>query len=197
MAAAAAAGCVLAVVHELAPPEPETTAVVVAARDLAPGTRLETDDLRLARVSPDTVPEGAVTAVEQLTGEQLTGPLHGGEVLTDARVLSPELVGQYGDGLVATPVRLPDADVVALLEAGDRVDVYAATGDLGEPADQVVSAARVITVPANDGRQGEGAVVVLALSESDTARLAQASATTLLSISMRRGAIDDAARLIP
>ena len=32
-----------------------------------------------------------------------------------------------GDGHVAAPVRIADADVVALLRVGDRIDVYAAT----------------------------------------------------------------------
>lgn len=185
LAAAAAAGCVLAVMHELAPPDPETTQVVVAGRDLDPAQRLRAADLRLTDLPVDLVPAGALLSVDDVAGERLTGPLREGEILTDVRVLSPELIAHVGAGLVATPLRLPDADVAALLDPGDRVDVYAATGKPGHPADQVIADALVIGVPRTDASQGEGAVVVLALTEDETARLAQASATTHLSISMR------------
>lgn len=175
----------MAVVHELAPPAPDTSPVVVAAHDLEPGQRLGSGDLQLAYWSPDLVPAGSVSSVDDLSGERITGPIRTGEVVTDARVLSRGLIEQYGADLVATPLRLPDADVVALIDPGDRVDVYAASGKPGQPADQVLSDAAVITVPSSDDGQGEGAVVVLALSESETALLAQASATTRLSVSMR------------
>jgi Flp pilus assembly protein CpaB len=176
---------VLAVVHELGPPDPRTTSVVVAARDVPSGERLKPDDLRIERLRPSQVPDGAATSVTALDGEQVTVPLRSGEVVTDARLLSSALVGQYGAGLVATPVRLPDADVVALLETGDLVDVYAATGDATRAADRVVIAAPVVSVPASFERSGDGAIVVLALDERETARLAQASVTTQLSISLR------------
>lgn len=185
LAALAAAGCVTVTVHELAPPPPETTGVVVAAHDLGPGQRLSRDDLRVVQLSPDLAPAGSAASVDQFTGERVAGPLRAGEIVTEGRVLGRDLIEQYGAGLAATPIRLPDADIVALLDSGDRVDVYAATGTPGRPADQVLSDVGVIAVPTNDERQGDGAVVVLALSGPETARLAQASATTQLSISMR------------
>lgn len=158
---------------------------MVAARDVSPGQRLVPDDLEVARLTPSQVPAGSASSVEQLDGERVTVPLRSGEIVTDARLLSSALIRQYGRGFAATPIRIPDAGVVALLEAGDLVDVYAATGDQTKPADRVVSSAPVVAVPSSDGTSGEGAVVVLALNEADSARIAQANATTQLSISIR------------
>lgn len=185
LAAAAAAGCILALTQELAPPDPRTVAVVVAARDVTAGERLEPDDLRIARLEPSHVPAGASSSTAMLAGKRVTVPLRSGEVVTDARLLSSALIRQYRPGLTATPIRLPDADIVGLLEPGDLVDVYAATGDPSEPAERVVIAAPVIAVPAGDERSGDGAIVVLALDVPATARLAQAAAATQLSVSIR------------
>ena len=50
-------------------------------------------------------------------------------------------------GLVAAPVRVADAEAVALLAAGDHVDVLAATVDGGTEARLVAAGVRVLTVP--------------------------------------------------
>ena len=131
LAAAAAAGCVLAVVHELAPPDPQNDRSRGRQHTTSPpGSGWQPDDLEGRAADPLAGPGWLCHArFEQLDGERVTVPLRSGEIVTDARLLSGALIGQYGRGLAATPIRLPDADVVALLEAGDLVDVYAATGD--------------------------------------------------------------------
>lgn len=92
------------------------------------------------------------------------------------------------DGLVAAPVRLADADVAALLEAGDLVDVLAADGN-GRAA-IVAPAASVVSIPAvrSDGLAAGsfgGALVVLAVTSSEATELAARSATGPLSIVLR------------
>lgn len=95
------------------------------------------------------------------------------------------MVAGYAEGLVAAPVRIHDSEVVALLRVGDRIDLYAAAADNGDAAQRVVDEAPVVTLPpiGDDGR--EGALVVLAVTPDDAARLAQASALAQLSLTLR------------
>jgi Flp pilus assembly protein CpaB len=188
LVAAAAAGAVLAAVQELAPPEPATTPVVVAVRDLAPGHRLGADDLAVEDMPSDAAPPEGLLSRADLLGERVAGPVAAGEPVTATRVVGSGLFERLGPGLLATPVRLPDADIAGLLHAGDRVDVYAATGDASEPAVQVVRDATVVVVPEHgEDSRAQGAVVVLALTELQSAELAQAGATTQLAVSVRGG----------
>jgi len=172
-------------VQALAPPPPPTASVVVAARDLGSGTRLATSDVRLSAVAPDDVPDGAATQISSVLGKVLAAPMRSGESLTDRRVMGPALVAGYPGDMVAAPVRIQDADVVGLLHVGDRVDVYSSNGDQSVAARRVVAAVPVVALPSMPETGREGALVVLAVSEDAAALLAQASATTYLSVSLR------------
>jgi Flp pilus assembly protein CpaB len=177
--AALVAGAVGSALYALAPPGPASRAVLAAARDLAAGAALASDDVTTVRVPAGVVPSGALTPDSWTEGLLLTGPVRRGEVLTDVRTLGPDLLnalaagpgrsGQHGVELVATPVRLADPGVTGLLRSGQLVDVLAAappqldpiSGDavpvdgggtgFGFGSTRVVAAAvRVIAVPAPD-----------------------------------------------
>lgn len=89
-------------------------------------------------------------------------------------------------GAVTAPVRIADAATVRLLRPGDRVDVIAAEETVsGGDARVVARGARVTKVPeplegANDG----GALVVLSVPRGTAARLAGASATARLAVTL-------------
>lgn len=180
-----AAAATAALVQAVAAPAAPTAPVVVASRDLGGGSVIGPDDVHVVETQPDLVPDGSATSPEQVVGETVAGPMRAGEIFTDRRVVAPSLVDGYGEGLLATPVRLQDADIVGLLQVGDRVDVYAATGDPESAAHLVLSSAAVVAVPRRDESAHDGALIVLALTSAETARLAQASATTQLSVSLR------------
>lgn len=173
-------------VQALAPPPPPTAPVVVAGRDLRSGTRLVTGDVRLSAVDPADVPDRAATQISAVVGKVVAAPMRAGESLTDRRVLGAALVAGYRGDMVAAPVRIQDADVVALLHVGDRIDVYSSNGDQSVPARQVVTDTPVVALPSMPDAGREGALVVLAVSEGAAALLAQASATTHLSVSLRQ-----------
>ncbi len=169
----------------VAPPAPPTAAVVVAARDLASGQVLGPDDVRVVRLPRDAVPDGVATTTEALVARTLAAPVRRGEPISDRRVVGDSLVAGYAPGLVASPVRIDDADVVSLLRVGDRIDVYAAVSDDVDDARRVVTDAAVVTLPRIDDETHDGALVVLALTPTDAAALAQGSAEGPLSISLR------------
>ncbi|MFE3036021.1 RcpC/CpaB family pilus assembly protein [Streptomyces canus] len=92
---------------------------------------------------------------------------------------------------VSAPVRIADAATVRLLRPGDRVDVIAAEESaLGGDARVVARGARVTKVPepldgATEGGATEGgALVVLSVPRSTAARLAGASATARLAVTL-------------
>ncbi|MFD7279917.1 hypothetical protein ACFV80_23425 [Streptomyces sp. NPDC059862] len=87
---------------------------------------------------------------------------------------------------VSAPVRIADAATVRLLQPGDRVDVVAAeeTATGGE-AGVVARGALVTKVPEPlDGEVDSGALVVLSVPRSTAARLAGASATARLAVTL-------------
>ena len=144
------AGAAAFALHVLAPPPPRGVEVVVAARDLPAGAALQPRDVRLVSRPAGAVPEGALVTLPDAAGRAVASPVRRGEVLTDVRLVGPSLLDGLGPGLVATPVRVADADAAALARTGDLVDVLAAAtsaGSAGGQARLVASAVRVLSVP--------------------------------------------------
>ena len=208
LAAGLLAGSVAFALQALAPEPPATVPVVVAAADVDAGVRLRADDLDVAHRTPDTVPAGAVRRVSAAAGATLLSGVRRGEVLTDVRLVGSAGIAALGAGMVATPVRIEDAADVLLIRPVARVDVLAAgvesadggAAGAGSPARAgwgtgsgwarlVASAARVIAVPsAGDGMGAglaDGALILLATSETTAARLAGAAVTDQLSVVLR------------
>jgi Flp pilus assembly protein CpaB len=132
-------------------PDEDRVAVVVAARDLAPGTALLETDLRVETRFAATVPDGSQTAIAAVAGSTLAGPARRGEVLTDVRLLGSRLAeSTAGPGARIVPLHLADSALIDLVRVGDVVDVLAA------PANDAPAGAQTVTkVVATD------AVVVL------------------------------------
>jgi pilus assembly protein CpaB len=179
-------------IEAVSPPAPRTESVLVAAKDLAGGTRLVADDVRMKDVAPASVPEGAVRMRAFAAGRTLDAPVRKGEVLTDVRLVGKTFLDSYGHGLVAAPVRIADAASVRLVRAGDIVDVLAAgvdaDGSATSSARTVAAATPVLTIPtANESPFGStdvtsGALVVVVTSSETAARLAAAAVTDRLSL---------------
>jgi pilus assembly protein CpaB len=191
LAAALAAAAVAAGVSVLSPAGPATAAVLTAARDLPWGARLTGADLRRVALPVGVVPDGAVVDEADARGRLLAGPVRRGEPITDVRLVGPGLLAGPGASdtgdLVATPVRIADAEAAALLHAGDTVDVLA-SAEGPDAATVVAPAVRVLAVPRDDAAGAvlaDGALVVLATSPAVAARLARAATTSRLSIVLR------------
>jgi len=198
LAGGAAAVAVLAALPVLAPGDGPTVPVLTAAQDLRWGVTLSGDDLVLARMPADAVPDGALTSVDEVRGRLLTSPVRRGEPITDVRVVGPSLLTSSAGtaGLVVVGVRIADAGLTALLQAGSVVDVLAARTDdafdlpvAPGSAEVVASSVRVLAVPGGKRSTGEGtfdgALVLVAATEAQASRLAAAQATSRLSVVLR------------
>ena len=186
VAALLAGAAVLVGVGAITPSPPPSAIAVVAARDLDAGARLSSDDLRTVRVARSLMPMSGALGEQAAIGAVLAAPMRAGEVLTDRSVVGPPLLAGYPDGTIAAAVRLPDADIAALLRTGDRIDVYAAVAEVGEPAALIAGSVTVVAAPEPSGDTGlGGAVIVVAATPDQAARLAGAAATSALSVGIR------------
>ena len=196
LAAGLAAAAVACTITALEPARPETTAVLVAARDLPAGATVHSRDVRVAAFAAGTAPTGALADGAQATGRVLAGGVRAGEPITDIRFVGRSLVTALAaTGAVATPVRIADTGAARLLQPGDVVDVLAAVPPgAGQPvaspsteAAVVADGVRVLTVlPPDDAvGTGDGALVLLATTRSVAAKLALAAVSARLSITLR------------
>lgn len=123
-------------------------------------------------------PSGSESAAA-LVGRRLSGPVAAGEVLTTTRVAGAGLlVGRPADE-VAVHVPLADPGAVAMVRAGDHVDVLAGTGET------VAASALVLAVRGADAGTGlsggvgaalggDGGGLVLAVTAAVAGRIASA-----------------------
>lgn len=131
LAAALAASAMFTAVAALRPSEPSTVPVLVASHDLTPGARLDADDVRTEYFLEGTVPDGALAADRPPTGRTLVAPIRAGTAFTDRSLVGRPLLRALGPDTVAAPIRIADAEVLELVQVGDRVDVLAAAGSGG------------------------------------------------------------------
>ncbi len=187
IAALLAAVVVAASLRLLAPPPEAGTEVVVAARSLAAGSTLTQADLTRVQVEAERAPPRAVA---DPVGRVLAGPLDVGEAVSETRLVGPAL-SDLAPGRVPVPVRLPDAEMVALLRVGDRVDLLAAdpAAGAGAGASLVAAGVDVLALPVGGagGTAGAGGVtglpgrvVVLAVGDADVTKVSQASAAAFM-----------------
>jgi Flp pilus assembly protein CpaB len=182
-----AAIAVWLVVQAASAPAPATVPVWTAAHDLASGATLTRGDFRRTGYAPASVPAAAVRLLSSVVGHTLATPLGAGEPITVAHLVGTDrLVGYPGSAAVA--VRIPDADVAALLTPGQRVDLVATDPQGGRPPERVVEGAAVLAVPQGGGGVDSanglltGRLVVFAVPEHLADALASAGTSRYLTV---------------
>jgi pilus assembly protein CpaB len=161
--------------------------MVVAARDLSPGTVVEASQLALRRLPAQAVPDGAARSPAAVLGRTLAAPVRRGEVLTDVRLTGPDLTRSISSNpeLMSVPLRLADPGVAALLHAGVTVDVVTAGPQQGEPV-VLARAAQVLAVlesgPGSVERDGK--LVLVALDPVAASRVAATSLAQSLTVTV-------------
>jgi Flp pilus assembly protein CpaB len=159
-------------------PDDDRAEVVVAARDLRPGTALTPDDIRLEKRLPTTVPDGSQADLAAVVGSTLAGPTRRGEVLTDVRLLGSRLAeSTAGPGARIVPLHLADGALIDLVRVGDVVDVLAA------PANESPAASQP-TTPAISRVVATDAIVVL-VSDKQKGQVAASDRVVLVALPAR------------
>jgi pilus assembly protein CpaB len=183
LAGGLAAAAVAAGLQAMTPDGGAPVVVLSAAADLAGGAALSEADLVPLPLPADAVPAGALTSGDEVAGRLLAGPVRRGEPLTDVRLLGSDLVP--AGGVVAAPLRVAEPAAGALVRVGDRIDVLGASPSGGPAARLVAHDLPVLAVPALDTTTGEGSLLVVAVPPAVAARLAAASVTDRLSLTVR------------
>jgi Flp pilus assembly protein CpaB len=172
---------VAAGLHATTAEPPPSVAVLVAAHDLPAGSVVDAQDVRRVGFAPGSVPEDLA---REPTGRTLAAPLRAGEPITDLRLVGPTLTDGY-PGLVAVPVRLPDAGMAGLLRVGDRIDLVAADPQ-GRSAETVAAGVPVLALPDTPTEVGAagltGRLVVVGAAAAEVTRIADASVRTFVTI---------------
>lgn len=185
LAALCAGIAVVTGLHAATASPPPTVAVPTAAHDLPAGTVLDDTDVTSVSLPPAAVPAGVTP---RAVGRVLAAPLRAGEPITDVRLVGAGLAAAHPD-LATLPVRLPDAALVSLLEAGDRIDLIATDPQAG--GSRVVAAgALVLAIPDPVAAQGAatpaGALVVLGVEPAAVPTVSEAGVRWFLSYSYSR-----------
>jgi Flp pilus assembly protein CpaB len=181
--AAAALLCLLALLLALVPRAgPAGTAVVVAAADLPAGATVRAADLTVRTWPAELVPVGALADAQAADGRVLVGAARAGEAITDVRLVGAG-PGPPGAGGAAVPVRLADSGVALLLTPGRRVDVVTVGASTEEPV--VLAAGAEVLAVLPEEQAVSGRLVLVALAPVVAARVAAASLTDQVAITLR------------
>jgi Flp pilus assembly protein CpaB len=151
--------------------------VVITARDLPAGTVLRAADVRLSRWNSSQIPRRAVRSIAQAIGATIAAGMDRGEPITTARIRGPGITTGLTPGLVAVTVTITGPSTLALIRAGDRVDLLAATpADTSavRPARVVATAVRVLAVltPHSATADDQSAGLVVAVSRASALSIA-------------------------
>ncbi|HEX2130033.1 MAG TPA: Flp pilus assembly protein CpaB [Actinophytocola sp.] len=166
-----------------------TSPTLVAARDLAPGSTLEPDDVRVVHAPESLRPATALTTASEATGRVLAGAASRGEPITSTRLVGREnsRLASGDPSAVAVPVRLADPEVAGLLTPGSRVDVVTVSPDSATAGVLLAANATVVTVreepPVAADRPGR--LVVIAVPRDDATRLASVSLGQPVAVTLR------------
>ncbi|NDJ89559.1 SAF domain-containing protein [Mycolicibacter kumamotonensis] len=167
-------------------PQGERVEVVVASRDLAPGTALTADDISVEYRSARTVPAGALTDVSSVLATTLAGPARRGEVLTDVRLLGSRLTeAAAGPDARIVGLHPADAALVDLVRPGDVVDVVTADDAADPPGGPRVVASGGIVVLVSDKQNHDDRVVLVALPATDAVAVAGTTLAQAVTLTLR------------
>jgi SAF domain len=171
LSAGLAAAAVLLVVRTLSPPPVPTTEVLVAAREVPPGSVLTEADLRVDHVPVDAARAGALPAGFPAVGRRVGSGLAAGEEVTASRLVPRGPLDGLPAGRVAVHVVSADPGSVDLLFPGQAARVYPAAGG---PALAVRATVLAADPPATGGVGSVGSLsgatprgVVLSLSDAE------------------------------
>ncbi len=144
-----------------------TTPYVVVVRDLSPGHRLTSNDLKVVNLRLESaLIARTFTDKAALVGARTLGPIGGGELLQQSNII------QNAQGAAGREMSFSIDTARALdgqLRPGERVDVVATADADGGPKTTIVIGAALVIRVSGDGLTGTGEriVVVLALRNTE------------------------------
>lgn len=171
-----AAGCIaVAALSLLIDVRRNDPLVTTFSQPVAAGALLTEDDVTLARLPAEAIPDNAIGDTALAVGQILAAAASRGEVVTSTRLVGPDLVSQLieeeplGEAFTMVPLPLAEPDILPMLHHGARVDV------VGQGPRVIASGGKIVTV-------GDQGTVLVLLRESEAAAVAAASLSDPLTV---------------
>lgn len=151
----------------------EQPRAIVMVREVSAGEKLTRDDVSLARVPSSLLPATAVGGTpDDVVGRVLLASASPGEILTTTRLLSSDLIANFGmEDAHLIPLTLAEPEIASNLHHGDTVNIVGGSTGEEEALDfehsaihgsTIASGARVISVgTTDDGARGRTLLVAL------------------------------------
>lgn len=170
--AAVCIACACALAVWILTPDQGGTSIVVATRNLPPGSELRSQDLTIVEFPSQLVPDKAFTSVSDADHKRTSAGLSKGSPLTQSAVLDRQALPEGSTDLLM-PVRLADDSSAALLQPGQRIRLFSSLPDGG--SDVVVKEVTIARlVDKADGISAEtGQLVSVILSSDEAERVAE------------------------
>jgi len=132
---------------------PATVSVIVAKKDLTPGTALGSSNLTVAEVSAELAPEGLTRSFEDLNERVLITSVPKGAPVTRKMTLSDDFLASAPEGTEIAPVVADVGGADKLLTPGRTVALYAPPGEHSKAREavKIVDKATIVGVrPKNE-----------------------------------------------
>lgn len=132
---------------------PATTSVVVAKKDLTPGSTLGSSSLAVAKVPVELAPKGVIHSVAELDEQVLVTSVPAGVPVTKKMTLSDDFLASAPAGTEIAPINADVGGADKLLTPGRTVALYAPPGEHSQTheATKLVESATIVGVgPKND-----------------------------------------------
>ena len=160
----------------------ETADVYVARSDLESGEPIAAENIELVAVPKGLIP---ATASTEIVGSIPIGPIGRGEIITDLRLVSENLLSKLDPGdeehneTHIVSIRPNDPILIAHLNTGDAVDIVSTDRNSGQ-AKVIAAGGRVVT--ALNVESERDAAVLVALSRDNAAEVAAAGLSGQLTL---------------
>ena len=142
LATLSAMACVAAICTIAAGHGGPTETVYTAVSHIPPGTAITAAQVAKTAVPVGLVPDGAITSLDDLTGQMTAGPIPAGAIVTADDFVA---ASQAGDGFVIIPLTV-SSQILSVIKPGEHVSIFLTDMSTGEVT--VARGIRVITVPA-------------------------------------------------
>ena len=181
-----------------------TAPVVVAQTDMPEGATIGWAAVVVAQWPVGTIPPGAFTSIDSLTGRVTRVPVFKGEALVPGRLApdgtGPGLEVRITPGKRAMSFRIDDVSGIAgLIHGNSRVDILVVDGGADRAAKPVVENMRVLAIGAvphrsEDGRAINAFVATVEVTPDESAKLARAIAQGAIHLVLRGYGDPDSAK---
>ena len=173
------------------------TDIVVAARDLPVGTRMEEADLRLVKLPASELPDAVFHSKADIVGHSAVQSMMRGDLLLPNKLATGNsaagMSAMIPKGMRAVPIRVSDiASVAGFVGPGTRVDVLSTGTPAGSNEPMTTTVLENVEVIATGGqaqRNGENAqgspIVTLLVSPEDAQTLTLAASLGRIQLALR------------